>query len=86
MAAGRVDVRMMKHSGKARLRFYGVAPDHLETILKALAMAREELNTEYDTVALEAICLLFIMDKAEYVQAGIFEKLLSMRESMSCPQ
>jgi len=50
----------MKRTGKARLRFYNVAPDHLEIILTALKMCREELDTEYDTVALEAICLHYL--------------------------
>jgi len=57
---GKVDIRTMKRTGKARLRFYGVAPDHLEIILEALKLAREEFNTEYDTVALDSICMHFL--------------------------
>jgi hypothetical protein len=57
---GRVDIRVMKKSEKARLRFYNVYPDQLETILIALKKARTEAPTHSDTVALEMTCLSFI--------------------------
>ena len=57
---GKVDVRVMKNSEKARLRFYNVYPDQLETIQIALEKARTEAPTHSDTVALEMICLDFI--------------------------
>ena len=60
MSSGRVDIRTIKRTGKARLRFYGVAPDHLEMILAALEVARKDLNTEFDTVALEGICMHYL--------------------------
>lgn len=55
MSNGKVDVRVTQKTGKARLRFYGVAPDQLQVILLALAQARKELGTEHDTVALENV-------------------------------
>lgn len=60
MTVGRVDIRETKRSGKFRLRFYAVAPDHLEVILTALEAAREELGTNFDSVALDAICTHFL--------------------------
>jgi len=64
MAKGRVDVRIMKKTGKARLRFYDVYPELLETILIALEKARNEGNTHSDTVALSSICMDFIVTPA----------------------
>ena len=43
-----------------RLRFYGIDSDRLETIVRALSVARNDLGTEYDSVALEAICQHFL--------------------------
>lgn len=60
MPSGKVDVRVYQKTGKARLRFYGVAPDQLETILLALKFVREELKTEHDTVALEGLALNYL--------------------------
>lgn len=59
-SSGKVDVRFSDSTGKYRLRFYAVAPDHRETILNALKRARSELGTEYDSVALEAICMNYL--------------------------
>jgi hypothetical protein len=64
MTSGKVDIRVMKRSGKYRLRFYSVAEDHLEIIQLALKQAREELGTEYDTVAFEAICLDSLINRS----------------------
>lgn len=61
MANGRVDIRVMKRTGKARLRFYDVYPGHLEMVLAALEMAREDSGTHSDTVALDAICTHFLV-------------------------
>ena len=60
MDSGRVDVRYCPTKGKYRFRFYGVSPDHHETILMALERARKELETQYDTVALEAIMMNYL--------------------------
>ncbi len=60
MESGLVDVRTNRHTGKSRLRFYGIAADHLEVIQYALKVAREGLGTEYDSVALDAICQSFL--------------------------
>lgn len=62
MANGQVDIRHSKRHDKFRLRFYAVAHDQLEVILPALRLAREELNTMYDSVALEHICMAYLMD------------------------
>ena len=60
MSKGKVDIRTCNRNGKARLRFYDVAPDHLEMIKQALQVAREQTGSEHDTVALEAICMHFL--------------------------
>ena len=60
MPSGKVDIRFNEKTGKARLRFYGVAPDQLELILCALKHVREELQTEHDTVALEGLALSYL--------------------------
>ena len=60
MPNGRVDIRSIKRSGKARLRFYNLASDQLENILTALEQAREELGTEYDSVALDALATHYL--------------------------
>jgi hypothetical protein len=58
--SGKVDVRFRESTGKYRLRFYGVAPDQKDTILLALDRARLEAETQYDAVALEAICMQYL--------------------------
>jgi len=68
MASGKVDVRLTKRTGKYRLRFYGVAPDQLETILNALRFARDEIDTEHDTVALEGMCILFMVNRVPEIK------------------
>lgn len=60
MANGKVDVRTNQVSGKARMKFYRLAPEQLEIIQAALEQARLELGTNYDSVALEGICLSFL--------------------------
>ena len=60
MACRAVDVRTNPETGWSRLRFYAVAPDQLESILDALRLARVEHETEFDSVALEAICLSYL--------------------------
>jgi hypothetical protein len=64
MAHGRVNIRTSEKTGKTRLRFFGVAADQLEDILQALSVARMELDTKYDSVALEAICLSYLNSEA----------------------
>jgi hypothetical protein len=60
MAKGRVDVRQSQRRGTGRLRFYDAHKDTQEVVLEALKMAREGLDTDSDTRALEAICLHFL--------------------------
>lgn len=60
MAYGRVDVRVRESTGKARLRFYGVAEDQLENILYGLEVARQASGTEFDSVALDGIITHFL--------------------------
>lgn len=57
---GKVNISTNHSTGRTRLRFYGVAPDQLETILIALGHARSELGTEHDAVALDAICMAYL--------------------------
>lgn len=61
---GAVDVRHSKRTGRARLRFYEVALDQLSTIELALAQARVELDTPWDSVALEAICMTYLSTRS----------------------
>lgn len=70
MTSGKVDIRTNRKTGKARLRFYGAAPDHMETILGALEQARCELGTAHDTVALEAICLGYLNTCHSFKKTG----------------
>ena len=60
MTSGKVDIRTMKRTEKARLRFYNVYPEQSEIILAALEKARESTGSKHDTVALEAICIHFL--------------------------
>jgi hypothetical protein len=60
---GRVHVRPNKDRGYSRLRFLHLYPEQVETILNALAIAREELGTEYDSVALDAICMNYLANR-----------------------
>ena len=60
MPSGQVDVRRTERTGKSRLRFYGIADDQLENIRTALSLARSELGTEFDSVALDAICMTYL--------------------------
>jgi hypothetical protein len=46
--------------GTYRLRVYHAHTDHVETIELALKRARQELGTDFDVVALEAICINFL--------------------------
>lgn len=59
MSGRRMHIRKCKE-GSYRLRFYHAHEDQLETFQVALKTARSELGTEFDTVALEAICLAFL--------------------------
>jgi hypothetical protein len=57
---GRADVRFRVSTGKYRMRIYAIAPEQLETISLALERARRELSTNYDAVALEALCMNYL--------------------------
>ena len=57
---GRVHTRYNAKRGYHRFGFRPVHPDQAETILQALAIAREARGTEFDAVALEDICLHFL--------------------------
>lgn len=56
MKERKVNIRTNQTTGKARLRFYGIAPDQIDGIVLALEKARKEYETDFDSVALEAIC------------------------------
>lgn len=60
MSSGRVDVRFRESTGKARMRFYGLAEEHVDNIQLALKFIREELNTDFDSVALDAMATHFL--------------------------
>jgi len=54
-----MNIRKCK-DGSYRLRFYHVHADQIETIQPALEGARRELGTEFDAVALEALCMNYL--------------------------
>ena len=72
MSRGRVEIRstattrksaalnQSKRNSLFRLRFYGIDQDRLDTILRALRIARLDSGTEFEAVALENICLHFL--------------------------
>ena len=60
MGKGRVNVHYNKKRNCHRFRFQPIYPDQAETILHCLAIAREDGETEYDTVALDYICMHFL--------------------------
>jgi hypothetical protein len=61
-----------EHSGKPqRYTFYPVFPDQKETITKALAIAREERGTQFDAVALDYICLFFLVHFKSFLDQEI---------------
>lgn len=60
MGSGRADRRLSNRDNTYRLRFYGLHDDQLETIDKALELAKEELNTKFDSVALEGLCFHYL--------------------------
>lgn len=57
---GKVNIRRNESRGKSRLRFTGMHDDQVELILHALANARSESATEYDSVALTNICMAYL--------------------------
>jgi len=59
MSGQRMNKRKCK-DGSHRLRFYHFHDDQIGTVELALAGARPELNTEFDAVALEAICMNYL--------------------------
>ena len=57
---GRVNVRYNSKRDTYRYRFQPIHPDQATTINAALAIAREEGGTEFDSVALYYICMDFL--------------------------
>ena len=57
---GRVNVRYNGKRDSYRYRFQPIYRDQADTINLALALAREEGETEYDSVALEYICMNYL--------------------------
>ena len=55
---GMVDTRALR-SGKVRMRFR-LHTDQAENVRAALDIARADLGTEFDHVALDAICTAFL--------------------------
>lgn len=60
MSRGKVDTRVMRKTSLKRIRFYDVHEDQRELIMDALKKARDEAETEHDTVALTGICLHYL--------------------------
>jgi hypothetical protein len=59
MSGKRMQKRLCR-DGSYRLRFYHTHPDQIETIELGLERARQEANTEFDSVALEAIFMNYL--------------------------
>ena len=57
---GRVNVRLNAKRNTYRYRFQPIHPDQATTINLALKIAREGGETEFDSVALEYICMNFL--------------------------
>ena len=57
---GRVNVRYNAKRDSYRYRFQPIYREQAKTINLALILAREEGETEYDSVALEYICMNFL--------------------------
>jgi hypothetical protein len=64
MSGRRVHIRKCKE-GSSRLRFYHVHDDQIETILLALEIAREVGESDFDAVALDRICLWYIVSVSQ---------------------
>lgn len=60
MSAKRMDVRRMQRTSKSRIRFYDVFDDQLPQIRAALDKARDEMETDHDSQALEMICVHYL--------------------------
>lgn len=58
--SGRRMNRQRCKDGSWRLRFYHAHDDQLAIIEHSLEKARRELGTEFDAVALEAICMNYL--------------------------
>ena len=57
---GKAHLRFNSQRGTYRFRFNGVHKDQAEVILGALEKARMEASTDYDTVALDRICIAYL--------------------------
>lgn len=57
---GRVHARFHPRRETYRLRFTAIHEDQRETIFAALQKARLEAETDFDSVALELICLAYL--------------------------
>jgi hypothetical protein len=59
MSGRRMNTRKCKN-GSYRLRLYHAHEDQIETIQLAFQIAREEDGSDFDTVALDRICLWYL--------------------------
>jgi len=59
MSGKRMNKRLCQ-DGSYRLRFYHAHSDQIETIELGLERARHEANTEFDSVALEAVFMNYL--------------------------
>jgi hypothetical protein len=59
MSGRRMNVRKCR-DGSSRVRFYHVHDDQLETIGRALAQARADGESDFDSVALDRICMAYL--------------------------
>ena len=59
MSGRRMNIHKCK-DGSYRLRFYHAHEDQIETIQRALEIARLEGLSDFDTVAIDRICMAFL--------------------------
>ena len=67
MSGRRMNTRRCR-DGSHRLRFYHAHEDQIQTLQLALGRVRSELGTEFDLVALEAICMGYLAGTVSILQ------------------
>ena len=75
MSGRRMNIRRCR-GGSSRLRFYHAHDDQIETIQLGLERARQELGTDFDVVALEAIIMGYLSGGDFGASSGSLEDAL----------
>lgn len=67
---GMARFRFLPKRGTYQMKVFPMYVDHVETVRLALEKARKELGTQYDAVALEAICASYLSGAKVYSKTG----------------